>query len=127
MFYKIGVLKYFAKFTGIHLCRSLFFDKVYRNFFIEHLRWLLLKFACFLKEEKFGQFFSRLFAMPLCSFLKKLPRRLEGLKTIISYEVLQKFCYDFLVRQTLIESFETLKRVRIFFFKLGLGWMGLSK
>ena len=28
MFFKIGVLKNFAKFTGKHLCQSLFFNKV---------------------------------------------------------------------------------------------------
>ena len=70
VFCKKGVLRNFAKFTGKHLCQSLFFDKVaglrpgtlfkkslwYRcfpvnfakflrtSFFIEHLRWLLLMF-----------------------------------------------------------------------------------
>ena len=68
MFYKIGVLKNFAKFTGKHLCWSLFFNKfgslrpatllekrrqhscfpvnfakfLRTPFFIEHLWWLLL-------------------------------------------------------------------------------------
>ena len=28
MFYKRGVVKNFAKFTGKHMCQSLFFDKV---------------------------------------------------------------------------------------------------
>ena len=68
VFYKKGVLRNFDKFTGKHLCQSLFFNKVagyrpatllkkrllYRcfplnfckisknNFFIEHLWWLLL-------------------------------------------------------------------------------------
>ena len=28
VFYKKGVLKYFAKFIGKHLCQSLFFNKV---------------------------------------------------------------------------------------------------
>ena len=28
MFFKIGVLKIFAKFTGKHLCRSLFFNRI---------------------------------------------------------------------------------------------------
>ena len=55
MFFKIGVPKTFAIFTGKHLCSSLFlietptqvfsceYCKVFKNrFFIEHLRWLLL-------------------------------------------------------------------------------------
>ena len=68
MFFKIGIPKNFAKFTGKHLCQSHFFDKVaglrtaillrkrpwrwwflvnFANFlrtpfFLEHLRWLLL-------------------------------------------------------------------------------------
>ena len=37
VFYKIGVLKTFAKFKEKHLCQSLSFNEV-----IEHLRWLLL-------------------------------------------------------------------------------------
>ena len=49
------VLRNFAKFTGKHLCQSLFFNKVagLRPFLTEHLRWLLLKlrnvtfFKCF--------------------------------------------------------------------------------
>ena len=54
-----GVLRNFAKFTGKHLCQSLFFNKVsglrtgagvflwiLRNFFLtEHLRWLLLSWT----------------------------------------------------------------------------------
>ena len=28
MFYKKGIYKYFAKFTGIHLCQSIFLNKV---------------------------------------------------------------------------------------------------
>ena len=58
VFYKKVVLKNFAKFTGKHLCQSLFliklqalglcfpvnFAKFLRTpFFIEHLWWLLLK------------------------------------------------------------------------------------
>ena len=41
-----AVLRNFAKFTGKHLCQSLFFNKVvgFRPFFTEHLRWLLLFF-----------------------------------------------------------------------------------
>ena len=56
VFCKKGVLRYFAKFTGKHLCQSLFFKKetlievfscefceISKNtFFIEHLWWLLL-------------------------------------------------------------------------------------
>ena len=45
VFYKKGVLKNFAKFTGKHLCRNLFliklkaFSKISKNiFFTEHLR-----------------------------------------------------------------------------------------
>ena len=71
MSYEKGVLKNFVKFTGKHLCESLFFDKVTglrfatllktrlclrrstvnfaislrTSFLIEHLRWLLLAFA----------------------------------------------------------------------------------
>ena len=29
LFFEIGVLKHFSKFTGKHLCRSLFFNKVF--------------------------------------------------------------------------------------------------
>ena len=45
VFCKKGVLRNFAKFTGKHLCQSLFFNKVadLRPFFIEHLWWLILK------------------------------------------------------------------------------------
>ena len=68
VFYRKDVLRYFAKFTGKHLCQSLFFNKVAclrpgtllkkrlwhrcfpvnfakflrTSFFTEHLRWLLL-------------------------------------------------------------------------------------
>ena len=71
VFFKKGALKIFSKFIGKHLCQSLFFDKVAglksvtllkkrlwhrcfpvnfakfvrTPFFIEHLRWLLLKIA----------------------------------------------------------------------------------
>ena len=59
MLCKKGVLKNFAKFTGKHLCQSLFFNKVaglrpvkfpvnfakfLRPFFMEHLWWVLVKF-----------------------------------------------------------------------------------
>ena len=50
MYFKIGVFKNFANFTGKHLCWSLFLIKLqardyfYRKtFFTDHLRWLLLK------------------------------------------------------------------------------------
>ena len=45
VFCKKGVLRSFAKFTGKHLCQSLFFNKVagLRYFFIEHLWWLIPK------------------------------------------------------------------------------------
>ena len=57
VFCRKGVLRSFAKFTGKQLCQSLFFNKVAglrrfpvnfvkfprTLFFIEHLRWLLLK------------------------------------------------------------------------------------
>ena len=67
VFHKKDVFKNFAKFKGKHLCQRLFFRKetaaqvfscefseIFKNtFFIEHLRWLLLKnfaviivFAC---------------------------------------------------------------------------------
>ena len=59
---KKGVLKNFAKFTGKHLCQSFFLNKketltqvlscefceIFKNnFFIEHLRWLLLLLKTF--------------------------------------------------------------------------------
>ena len=61
MFFKIGVLKDFAIFTGIHLCRSLFLMKLQAfrcfpvntakflraAFSVEHLRWVLLQIFCF--------------------------------------------------------------------------------
>ena len=44
VFRKKNVLMNFAKFTGKHLCQSLFFNKVAglrpETFFTEHLRWL---------------------------------------------------------------------------------------
>ena len=59
MFFEVGVLKNFAIFSVKHLCWSLFFSyqketptqvlsweycKIFENsFFVEHLRWLLLK------------------------------------------------------------------------------------
>ena len=45
VFCKKDVLKNFAKFTGNHLCQTLFFNKVagLRSFFIEHHWWLILK------------------------------------------------------------------------------------
>ena len=43
VFCKKGVLRNFGKFTGKHLCQSLFFDKVFScEFCTEHLWWLLL-------------------------------------------------------------------------------------
>ena len=68
MFIKIGALKYFAIFTGKHLCWSLFSIKLraFRcfpvniakflraAFFIEHLRWLLLQmfyFTLYLQKD----------------------------------------------------------------------------
>ena len=47
VFCEKGVLRNFAKFTGKHLCESLFFNKVTAKFlrtpfFTEHLWWLLL-------------------------------------------------------------------------------------
>ena len=44
VFCKNVVLKNFSKFTGKHLCQSLFFNKV-ADRGIEHLRWLLLKWS----------------------------------------------------------------------------------
>ena len=48
VFWKKGVFKNFAKFTGKHLCQSLFFPVNFAKFlrtpiFTEHLSWLLLK------------------------------------------------------------------------------------
>ena len=63
MFFKIGVLKNFANFTGKHLCWSVFLInleafsqlfsckicKIFKNtFFTKHLRWLLLSIFCWL-------------------------------------------------------------------------------
>ena len=46
VFYKKGVLRNFAKFTGKRLCQSLFFAKFVRTAFLtEHLGWLLLNCA----------------------------------------------------------------------------------
>ena len=52
MFCKKGVLRNFAKFTGKHLCQSLFFNKVEGSlqflrtpFHGEHLRWQLLHWS----------------------------------------------------------------------------------
>ena len=55
VFYKKGVLRYFAKFTGKHVCHSLFFQSFWHRcfpvnfarflrtpFLAEYLRWLLL-------------------------------------------------------------------------------------
>ena len=71
---KEGVLSNFAKFTGKHLCQSLFFNKVAglrplvrvfpvnfvkflrTPFFVERLRWLLL-LTFYLKKEKFSTSF----------------------------------------------------------------------
>ena len=39
MFFKTGVRKNFAKFTGKHLCQSLYFNKVAG---LKRLQWLLL-------------------------------------------------------------------------------------
>ena len=50
LFCKNDALRNFAKFTGKHLFRSLFFDKeIFTNtFFTEHLWWLLCFFSLFL-------------------------------------------------------------------------------
>ena len=49
MFFKVGVLKSYAIFAGIHLHWSLFLIKFQSfraaTFFIEHFRWLLLPFS----------------------------------------------------------------------------------
>ena len=53
VFCKKGVLRNFAKFTGKHLCKRLFFNKVAgvkflrTPFFIEHLWWLLQRMSIF--------------------------------------------------------------------------------
>ena len=60
VFCKKGFLRNFAKFTGKHLCQSLFFNKV------ADLRWLLLKessFHCFctlLQKHSFSENFTEL-------------------------------------------------------------------
>ena len=85
LFCKKGVLKKFTKFTGKHLCQSLFFNKVASlrpatllkkrlwhrcflvnfvkflrtTFFIEHFRWLSLmyiQFRSYVQEEKSSNF-----------------------------------------------------------------------
>ena len=42
VFFKQGLLRNFAKFTGTHLRQSLLLNKV-ALFLMEHLQWLLLK------------------------------------------------------------------------------------
>ena len=48
IFFKIGVLKNFANFTGKRLCLESLFNKVLclKPSFTKHLRWLLLKRVC---------------------------------------------------------------------------------
>ena len=68
IFFKVGVLKIFANFTGKHLCWSLasllkktstqvFSCETYKNFkntfFTEHLWWLLLKGAYLLEKKDY--------------------------------------------------------------------------
>ena len=43
VFCKKVLLEISQKFTGKHLCQSLFFNKVAGPFLAEHLRWLLLE------------------------------------------------------------------------------------
>ena len=46
LFYKKGILKKYAKFTGKHLCQSLFFNKIVslrQRFLQNNPKWLLLK------------------------------------------------------------------------------------
>ena len=53
VFCKKSVLRNFTKFTGKHLCQSLFFEicEISKNTFItEHLWWLLLKYQRMLKH-----------------------------------------------------------------------------
>ena len=61
VFYKKGILKNFAKFTGKHLCQSLFFNKA-SAFFIEH-PWtttshvFMFLFVCFFAKVSFANNF----------------------------------------------------------------------
>ena len=72
-----GVLRNFAKFTGKHLCQSLFFNKVEglraatllkknfvkflrTHFYIEHLWWKLLCYWKFSTEVAISEFFEKL-------------------------------------------------------------------
>ena len=54
---KKGVLRNFTKFTGKHLCQSLFFNKVagLRPFHTEQLWWLLLALLGFAKKSQSNQ------------------------------------------------------------------------
>ena len=56
VFYKKGVLRNFTKFTGKHLCQSLFFNKVA----VEHLWWLLLNVTVFIRYLLFSQMQSKI-------------------------------------------------------------------
>ena len=54
IFFKIGVLKNFANFTGKHLFDSLFNEVAFATFLrtpLEHLSWLLLKYITVLLEK----------------------------------------------------------------------------
>ena len=65
VFYKKRVLRDFAKFTGKHLCQSLFFDKVavkrrlwHRCFPVDFATFLICKIAPFLQSISRGCFHS---------------------------------------------------------------------
>ena len=77
VFCKKGVPRNFTKFTGTHLCHSLFFNKVpvlrpasllkknfakflRTTFYIEHVWWLLLCYWMFNTEVAISEFFEKL-------------------------------------------------------------------
>ena len=84
VFCKKGVLKSFVKFTGKHVCQSLFFNKVTslrpyefgknftNTFFIEHLWWMLL-----IKKYYFSRG-SRSFLLFAAISVKRKSQKIEG-------------------------------------------------
>ena len=60
VFCKKDVLKNFAKFTGNHLCQSLFLNKVAGPFPVEHLRWLLLEILRYSKAATEGALLKKM-------------------------------------------------------------------
>ena len=81
VFWKIGFLKYFAKFTGKHLCQSLFFNKVanlslaevFSGEFCEIHRKQLWATAC--RSKKNILFYSQLFFLEIGHKIKVIPSK----------------------------------------------------